>query len=87
MKWLKLTSDWKMIATFLLPENTAAVDIEVIEDENQGKVRKCQMDLAKQYTENRDAEVSWRRVYQAFIDSDHPNIAKEIKQTYFPDNM
>ena len=82
MKWFKLTSDWKMIATFLLPESTAAVDIAVIEDENQGKVRRCQMDLAKRYTENSTVEVSWHRVYQAFVDSDHPNIAEEIRQEY-----
>ena len=82
LKWIKKTADWQLLATFLLNEFTVSRDIDIIEEEARGKVIKCQIALARKFTESTDVEVSWRRVYDAFINADYNNIAEDIKKKY-----
>ena len=82
LKWVKQTANWQLLATFLLNEHTVSRDIDIIEDEARGKVIKCQIALARKFTESTDVEVSWRRVYDAFINADCSNIAEEIRKKY-----
>ena len=82
LKWIKKTADWQLLATFLLNEHTVPRDIDIIEEEARGKVVKCQIALARMYTESTNVEVTWRRVYDAFINADYNNIAEEIRKKY-----
>ena len=82
LKWIKKTADWQLLATFLLNEFTVSRDIDIIEEEARGKVIKCQIALARKFTKSTDVEVSWRRVYDAFINADYNNIAEDIKKKY-----
>jgi len=84
LKWLKEAPHWQSVATFLLPEDTAARDIEMIDEENvkPRKIMKCQMALSKMYVESSSVEVSWQRVYEAFFNADYANVAKRIREKY-----
>ena len=82
LKWIKKTEDWQLLATYLLNEDTASRNIDIIENKGEGKIIKCQIGLARMYTESTDVEVSWRRVYDAFINADCNNIAEDIKKKY-----
>ncbi|XP_065893921.1 uncharacterized protein [Dysidea avara] len=82
LKWVKQTANWQLLATFLLNEHTVSRDIDIIKDEAREKVIKCQIALARKFTESTDVEVSWRRVYDAFINADCSNIAEEIRKKY-----
>ena len=72
-----------MVATFLLPEQTAHIDMKEIEEDGQGSAEKCQIALSKMFFNKcKDTDITWKRVHSAFVNAGETNIAEEIRLTY-----
>ncbi|XP_065916153.1 uncharacterized protein [Dysidea avara] len=83
LKWVKKVPQWYMVATFLLPEQTAHIDMKEIEEDGQGSAEKCQIALSKMFFNKcKDTDITWKRVHSAFVNAGETNIAEEIRLTY-----
>ncbi|XP_065902538.1 uncharacterized protein [Dysidea avara] len=78
-RYLKPLSDWINFGIYLLPEDQGHHWIEQIRINNEGKgVASCKIELYRKYLEC--GEKRWQKVLDALEESEHTNLADEVKE-------
>ena len=75
--YLQDVSDWRMLATYLLP-GMSDKPIKNISETHNGNVRECKKALFSEYLEIGDR--SWKTVIAALLKLGHDSLAENIKQ-------
>ena len=73
-------TEWKQLATHLLPAETAATEIDIISRDNPKDVKGCKIKLYNQFFQQ--GVCNWKTVIEALEKSNHPNIVQRIKKDF-----
>ena len=73
-------TEWKLLDTHLLPAKSAATEIEIISHNHPQDLKACKNQLYTQYLQQ--GVCNWKTVYEALEKSNHPNIAKRVKEDF-----
>ena len=71
---------WEEFGLYLLPEEYAATEIEIIRKNHPNDIKKCKRRLYTVYLEQ--GANNWERVVEALEKSKYPHIAKNIKEIF-----
>lgn len=77
---LKDVTRWKKFAAHLLPPDSAATEISLIDSKCRGDVGESKIALYSTFSEQ--GEMTWTRVVKALEESSHSNIARQIKRHF-----
>ena len=80
MKYLYKVTKWKEFGLYLLPDETAATEIEIISSDHPNDIKECKRKLYTEYL--RQGPGNWERVVEALEESKHSPIAQKIKEKF-----
>lgn len=73
-------TEWKQLAIYLLPAESADAEIEIISKNNPKDLKGCKIDLYTQFLQQ--GVCTWKTVIEALEKSNHPNIMQRIKEDF-----
>lgn len=80
MEHLHDVTDWKEFGMHLLPDETAATEIDIINNDYPNDTKECKRKLYTKYLQQ--GSCTWERVVEALEKSRHLYIAQKIKQKF-----
>ena len=78
LPYIEHVNDWKLLGTYLLPDEYTPRVINDINKTHKGDVDECRQALLSEYI--KVGEVSWSKIINSLEKSHYSNVAKMIKK-------